>query len=220
MWFKIKLFFGKLWGLISVRWGLYYSYSRLVRWIVEHKHRKGRPPLDQYEDYPRLLSLAAHWKWRKDTWKVGWDSFSYPSRVQDYINRGVAKIGDCDDWSLYLGWVLKDIESRKPIFEHLKCENFRILTVTYANPNNGKLGGHNVCLIELRDKDGITRYAHSSNWDKGQIQSGFYDGRPYNFIEDIVRDITQTVCGKNGINMAWGTCDLKVKRTGEGGRVK
>jgi len=203
MWFRLYVWLAGLWVKLFIQTGLYYHYSRIVRSVVEYKFRHG-PPLRKYANYTQLLDEAQRWKWRADTWRVGWDSFSYPSRVQDSINRRDPNIGDCDDWSLYLAWVLRALEDAGRIFEGYRCLWFRVLTVNWVDEHARKVKGHNVCVFILQPLGGgAPQYAHVSNWDKAHIKTGRYNGTPYASLEEVANDLTS-----NGRLLGWAVCDL------------
>lgn len=224
-WDRVKIFFWRVGAQFTLRWGLYYPWSRVVRWIAQHKHRNGVPMLFQYESYEQIREMAKDWKWRADTWKVGWDSISYPSHFQHMIDTDFkAGSSDCDDFSVYLGTVMQRLEKDGGgLLETWKATSFEVIAIISWSKKYG-FKGHNVCLIKLQDKldPAKQQYAHVSNWSNGTIQMvGRHNGHmPMIEIEDVVRDVCVSMSGKDCINGAWSICDLSCKWTGKSGRIK
>ena len=220
--FKIKLFFARIWCYLFVRSGVYYAYSRLIRRWVERRHCTGLPRLAEYAEFLDVTNVVARLGWGKDTWWEGWDTFSYPSKVQHDINTGVKDTNDCDDISLYLANVLPALEAKGKLFGNRKCKNFRVLTVVYADKATKRIGGHNVCIFEtyaLGDSDGITlQYGHVSNWENARVFTGRYDGSYLATVGDVVEDVISKVY-TGGINIAWAMCDKDCRYTGDSGKL-
>lgn len=220
-WYEIRFWIGVFWVWIFVRSGGYYLYSRMMRWMLEHKHRKGNPPIRIYRDYPELLDAAYRWQWDSDKWYEGYDVISYPWTTQARINDPDPKIGDCDDWSMYLCHVLPQVESKTGLLGESKCVGFRVLTVCYMDRTTGEYGGHNVCLFAIRRNDSSWFFGHASNWRKAQLITSYKYikskmNEPYVSITEIVEDI----CGPDKINLGWATCDETCRRNPESGRFK
>ena len=214
--FKVKKFFSVIFMFLYARTGFYFLRSRVWRWFVEHKYRKGVPAVKTYESIVELQKEAQSWKWEKDSAIEGWDMISYPAATQARIDDPNPAIGDCDDWSMYFVRALDKMLLAESYFLKVGeiCTGLSLLSVFWLENETGKAAGHSVCLIEIADSfTGITRYAHMSNWSQASILDA---GGTLNSIDAVVSDI----CEPARTNIGWALADAECKFTGKSGTIE
>lgn len=141
----IKIFFFRLGTFLMLFFRLYQVNSWLYRWTFRRKYLKY--PVSTYSSFDELAAFIKTLEWIKDGWQQRGDAFDYPEAVE-YIGRyGDKKIGDCDEFAVYIATALQKSVDAKQMSG---VDRIRILTVTWIGAD-GKGGGHNVCLMHFPD---------------------------------------------------------------------
>lgn len=219
-WMKTKIvvgrFFCYLYLLLLYRW-----WSRLYRLIWEHKY--STVALQSYRNFTDLVAIMRTCVWTADGWKQIWDAFSYPGKVQFIINTDgpKPKIGDCDEFAIYLANVLEQSSTLGghengrfvlDTYEGMMVERARVLTVSWVK-QDGKYGGHNVCLIDFFD---LKSKHHPLT---GPDYYAFMDYDYPNVMQVDLRGVIEQVMNKyapGGTCIAWAIHDkdLKLEKVG------
>ena len=178
-------------------------WSRLYRLIWDRKYVG--TPLATYRTIPEIVSAISPLVWVADGWRELWDATASPQRVQWLINHGNVKIGDCDEFAIYLVNVIcrsldLGLLQTWPAYDaFLAPVDARFLTVTWICPG-GKTNGHNVCLIEWIDNDhGYDSFY--SYMDYGQ------PNQPRKTVSAVVQDILKDYCGDGVVLLSWALHD-------------
>jgi len=108
-----------------------------------------------------LADLAA-WidqqKWVRDGLDSLFDAVCSPQKVQAVGQSGDHKIGDCDEFAIYLTAAIE----KSLALGHMKEDNIqnpRFFTVTWME-KSGKAEGHNVCLLERPQPNGPPKFSY------------------------------------------------------------
>lgn len=174
-----------IWLYVAGR--VYQLKSYVYRWCFEgaYANYPVKPHLSLEELAQTLRTLV----WVADDWRHLWDAFSYPGAVQARIDKGDRRIGDCDEFAIYIASVIA-----MRTFEGVG--NPRILTVTWRSAN-GSLGGHNVCLLDFPG-------AHASE------AVGFMDytmPRRFHNVEGCVAGVLRAYGGPGATSLGWSITD-------------
>lgn len=195
--FSIWVFIARFFAYWYMRIGMYQYWSDLYRFIWERKFRD--VVLMTFPDLKTLIAfIGGGSRWRADSWRALWDSVSSPQRVQQVF----AKIEpqpdsdfDCDDYMAFtVNAIDKSLKYSLMIDEGITTA--RCLTVMWIEKDTWASAGHNVTLLEYRQKtDGSTWYAFMD-------YAGPSGKRPdINSIAELVRT---TYAGKDKyVGVAW-----------------
>jgi len=124
---------------------MYRIHSTIYRTIWEHNYKN--TPITIYKNVDDIVAFIKTLIWTADSWKQLFDAISYPGTVECIGYYGNKKIGDCDEFAIYIATALeKSIENK--YITHIS--NPKLLTVTWIEPD-GRPAGHNVCLFSYPD---------------------------------------------------------------------
>jgi hypothetical protein len=141
----IKTFFYRLGTFLMLFFRLYQVNSWFYRWTFRRKYLKY--PVSTYNSFDELVAFVQTLEWIKDGWQQRGDAFDYPEAVE-YIGRyGDKKIGDCDEFAVYIATALQKSVNAKQLSG---VDQIRIMTITWISPE-GRGGGHNVCFMRFPD---------------------------------------------------------------------
>jgi hypothetical protein len=127
--------------------------------------------------------------WVADSWQQLWDAFSYPGKVQWIGTEGDRRVGDCDEFAIYSATAILKANAAGYLKEY---RNPRILTACWMD-SKGKLGGHNVCLLER---------------DGGVAYMDYGDPIHFDTLQDLVASvIARYTREENGACIGWGVTD-------------
>lgn len=149
---------------------LYQPKSWLYRWVFERRYRD--VPVSLYSSIDELVRFIRRQVWTADGLSQGWDAFSYPGKIEMIGQQGDHKIGDCDEFALYIAYALREsakagrIEIFSPTDE--VGINPCVLTVCWVNPN-GSAGGHNVAFWQAGTTSYYMDYGHPSKFVRGTV---------------------------------------------------
>lgn len=89
---KIYLTLARITTWLHLRAGIYRLWSKMYQAIWERQ----RVPLKKFESLTDLVTYIRTLKWRPDTWRQLWDTFSNPYHIQYIANTDPKRaIGDC-----------------------------------------------------------------------------------------------------------------------------
>jgi len=135
----------------------YQGWSAIHRAIFDRKY-KGT----EIATYATLEDLAA-WidlqKWVKDGLDSLFDAVCSPQKVQAVGQTGDHKIGDCDEFGIYLTAAIEKSLASGVMKADQNVQNPRFFTVTWME-KSGKPDGHNVCLLERPQPNGPVKYSY------------------------------------------------------------
>ena len=195
---RLLVILGRLFGIISLKYGFYYKYSRLIRFLLEKQYAPRS--IRKYSSLSQLSNFFYECKWKADPW---WrDVISYPARAEKSQN-DTGYLGDCDEFAAYAasaigGMGLKDIDS------------ISILTVTYIGKpwTDYYISGHNVCVFRYKDEDGHWWWANMSNWRRGKVVWRDDYGRRFGSPAEVATWITTR---KSGTSIGWARVSNDLK---------
>jgi hypothetical protein len=145
---SIRVFFGRLGAYLWLKTGAYGYWSWLYRYLVEDK--KKRAPLRRFDNIDELGTYVHSLKWRPDTWRQMWDSFSSPESVQWLADNEPRRlVGDCEDLAVFSANVVNRELLDNPEWSTLYGWA-AVMTIMWMGPD-GKFAGHNVCLLSTQD---------------------------------------------------------------------
>jgi hypothetical protein len=145
---KFAVFFSRVGAYLWLRLGLYGYISQFYCFFFEDKAK--RAPVKYHASLQALADYVKTLKWRSDTWRELWDTFSTPEHGQwiaDHQQENLAF--DCDDFARYEATaVLNGVNSGNK--EWFDVKGAYILNVMWRT-KKGKNGGHNVCLLNTKE---------------------------------------------------------------------
>lgn len=199
---KLKTLLYQLGAYLYIGSRFYANWSRLHRFLFDRVARDQQLPTfaTPEEIVPYLNGMV----WRPDSWIDAGDAICSPQMVwYRYINHLDHKIGDCDEFAIFLSNVIaKSIDEKKwtaPI------DSPALLTVTWIQPD-GVGSGHNVCLLRRTHRIGLKLYEEWGYMDYGKP---LWAGTK----ERVVSAIRHRYVGQGVIGLCWAvhTPDLKLK---------
>ena len=135
----------------------YQGWSSIHRAIFDRKYRD-----TEIATYATLKDLAA-WidqqKWVKDGLDSLFDAVCSPQKVQAIGQTGDHKIGDCDEFGIYLTAAIEKSLATGVMKADQNVQNPRFFTVTWME-KSGKPDGHNVCLLERPQPNGTVKFSY------------------------------------------------------------
>lgn len=185
---NIKRFFVNLGFYLYVQLRIYKYWSKLYRLIWERKYRNVALPV--YHDIQQLVNFISTLTWVADGPKELFDAVSSPQKVEWIGRLGDRKVGDCDEFAIYITNALslnKEIGTLQPFAGIFPIKEVYFMTVPWAKGRDGKAGGHNVCLIE---------WALSVGTGFSYMDYGF-PSLARSTIREVVRDVRVQYAGQD-----------------------
>jgi hypothetical protein len=133
----------------------YPNWSKLYQFLFQSKYNDYQ--ITRYKKYDDLVNVIQSTVWQPDGPKELFDAFSSPHYVQYLIDTSQdKKIGDCDEYALYLSNAIQD-SKQLPLIGHEVITY--VLSVVWMN-DKGITSGHSVCLLQwvLSDSDCLYSY--------------------------------------------------------------
>lgn len=171
-------------------WGLYYTWSRLFRFLRQRKYKGDVPIRKTLREISDFMDTR---EWKKDTWREFGDAIGYPRYFEEVGHEGMFGL-DCDEHSI---WILNTAREGMEYKGHIWYP-VGLLTVVWQKGK--KLPGHNVGLFRCFENNKVN-FAHFSNW-------GFFIV-PHSTYEVVAFDVARD----KGTLMGWRltSSDLKGK---------
>lgn len=138
----------KIWlGVCRAVFGAFISAHgyRVKSWSYRYAFEKKylSYPVREYHSLADLVKFVQTLEWVADSWEQLFDAISYPEKVEYVGYYGDKKVGDCDEFAVYLAAAI----NKSPA---LPVGRAQLLTVIWVDAKN-KPGGHNVCLLRSKD---------------------------------------------------------------------
>jgi len=185
---------------LALRGCLYPFWSRVYRFLAEHRHLDKRLP--PFSSMDQVKEMVGAMRWRRDTWLMLWDAISHPVATYTRHQAG-RKAGDCDDISLVAAQAIKNMSDSGAVDDVVEVG---LLSVPWIGRDG--IGGHNVCVLRVfQEGSSRSRWMHMSNWANGAMFG------PFDTLEDVVRDVLDD---RISLGWAYWSTDLKLKRYGSG----
>jgi hypothetical protein len=194
-----------------------YLYFRLYimcgwSWIYRRtwERRWRYYPLPLYRTMNAVVADVDQMHWTADGWRQLWDAISWPNAVWGRLRTGNPKVGDCDEFAIFQANVIRN-SVRKGCFEpdrpDMKIMSTFLLTVCWVD-KNGKMSGHNVCLLYRR----ASAEWHGSDPTPGAPIDwcGYMDyGQPQWFdrLESVVTAIRLRYAGPGNQSLGYAVSD-------------
>jgi hypothetical protein len=185
-------FWVHLWLTISLKWGLYFWWSRLRRRMGSQRKWRGDVPARRTLEEIRAVIRTKEWK--QDTvWELG-DAIYYPRYFEEAEGDEVTG-RDCDEYGV---WVLNTARNGIEANDGLLLVPRGLGTITYYDDEGVR--GHNVAV--LAPPGSLTKFYHCSNSGQGRLYG------PYSGMDTVAKSVAlQFGCTM----LAWNlqTADLK-----------
>jgi hypothetical protein len=208
----LRVWYWLLWlgAVIALDLRLYYLWSRLGRWLYERQFL-GRE-IRRYDSAQELQKAMEPWVWRPDPfWQFG-DMISCPAAVE-YKGTLGEPVGDCDDFSVYAGEALRQLNDAFGSIDGKVVREISLLTVPWMEPT-GKPNGHNVCVFRYLTPGKGWAWAWVSNWYDTHIQWSHPSGAPYEGPGEIAAFMCEQFEAQN---TRWARVSLDLKKVYETG---
>jgi len=139
---------------------LTYMFSRLLNWFANLTGKYSKSPSPSFHIFDareRLRELT----YREDRLfgvKTNW--MRPPEYVEYKLTKGLLPDTDCDEYAIYACRILKGTYN---------TFNPRVLTIRWVS--KGKVEGHNTCVFEYQDMNGLNKFGTLCNWG---LNKGFH----------------------------------------------
>lgn len=173
----MRTFLYRLVCFLHLRLGLYCLRSRVYRLLWERKYRD--TPVPTVKSLQEIVAMIRGWTWTADSWREGWDAFSYPGAMF------VRKTGDCDEFAVALCHLFRS--NVIPGYS-----NPRICTIQYIK-ESGAPGGHNVCVLDR--PQGRVAYMD------------YHMPEDYPNLADLAEAVRLKYAGEKSSSLGWGITD-------------
>lgn len=129
---------------------LYKWKSAIHRFFFDRKYNGTE--ITVYPTVKALQEWIAKQEWVRDNIDSGWDAVCSPEKVQAVGQSGDHRVGDCDEFAIYLTAAIEKALAAGQMKE-MNVANPRFFTVTWME-KTGAPDGHNVCLLERPQPNG------------------------------------------------------------------
>lgn len=129
---------------LFLRGHLYRFKSWLYRETFEYPYK--HTELTIYTSLGDLATFLRKLIWTADSWEELFDAISYPGKVEVVGTTGDRKVGDCDEFAVYIANAV--IRSIKAGYLP-EVRTAKMMAVTWCE--GWKPGGHNVAVLEMTD---------------------------------------------------------------------
>jgi len=179
---------------------IYRHWSRLYRWLFERQYKDQY--LATYRTWKEIVTTLKKMTWKRDSWRQLFDAISYPGKVERILQWNLFKeVGDCDEFAIWLVAIIKKAIYRCSLENYygLRPLDAFFLTVTWM-AKDGKLGGHNVCLIEWVDLDTHVDIDYS-------YMDYQYPSKSVGSINKVVEQVLEKYGGEGAVCLGWAVHD-------------
>jgi len=153
---KIKLAFLRIAFNVVMVTRCYPIWSKLHRLISDRAPRKAGITLPLFSNIDEIVPLINDFVWRPDSLEDAGDAICSPEMVwYRYLLDVDHKIGDCDEFAIFISSVIKKSINAGTWMSVVEDPN--LLSTTWMNPD-GKVEGHNVCILRVGQTYGFMDY--------------------------------------------------------------
>lgn len=170
----------------------YQVWSWSYRWLFERAYM-GRLQIQRFTRLEDLADWVAAQQWTADSWTELFDAVSCPEKVQALGQGGGGKVGDCDEFAIYLTAAIQGSTPNGYLQRYRGdvVAAARFLTVTWMD--GWAPTGHNVCVITWLE----ARQGGYSYMDYG------LPSEPFDTVDDLARAVVSRYSQGSGVPLVW-----------------